>query len=147
MASPLDHYTTAFLLYAYGINECRLKPNLRSETNAIDLSLNLNSGSDTAVCSSFKGVNHQDAVAGSSFNEVNVQGAHGLVHGIRASAGAYGVVHDLSGALGSMSANELNTDCPRIISDGNVLESSAREIAGGGLAAGVAQKSTPQANI
>ncbi|POO01978.1 hypothetical protein TorRG33x02_022700, partial [Trema orientale] len=98
MASPLDRYTIAFLLSAYGFNDYCLKPKPRSETYPIDSALNTNSRLNAATGSSFKGVNLRDAAIGSSFKEVNVQGTHRLVHGIRAGAGAHRVVHDVSHA-------------------------------------------------
>ncbi|PON79566.1 hypothetical protein TorRG33x02_235750, partial [Trema orientale] len=85
-------------------------------------------------------VNVQDVAASSSFKKINVQGPHELVHGVRASAEAHGVVHDVSHASGSKSTKEFNMDCPGIVSDGNFLDLSAREITGGGLAAKVAHK-------
>ncbi|PON38770.1 hypothetical protein TorRG33x02_344270 [Trema orientale] len=59
MASPLDHYTITFLLFANGFNDYRLKPNPRFETTAIDIFLNPNYGLDAVAGSSFKGVNVQ----------------------------------------------------------------------------------------
>ncbi|PON75930.1 hypothetical protein PanWU01x14_038810, partial [Parasponia andersonii] len=68
-------------------------------------------------------VNVQDVAVDSSFKEVNVQGSHELVHGVRSSAEAHGVVHDVSHAPRSKFAKELNMDCSRIVSDGNILDS------------------------